>query len=503
MIMRLTFGGRRRVTFGLTLLCLTASARAGTPPLPVINTNMIFDVTNTAFAGGALGNGISNSAAAIQAAIDTASTASASGATVRIRAVGVNTNYVSGPINLKSKVNLLIDAGTKLQMLPYTNWPGTTTFISAGTLTDIAISGSGTIDGNAGFTIGTATNWWGPTGGNNPIASRPNFVQFIRCTRSLIQGVTLQRAPTFHLMLKNRNVSLTIQNITINTDSTSPNTDGMDLGSSNVLIQSCSISCGDDNIQIGSSSALCSDITISNCTFGSGHGLSIGSPTQSGINNLVVSNCTWNGTQHGIKIKTDRDIGGLIENLKYLDLVMSNINFAIEFYTYYNSVGSPSSSFNVSPVRASTDTVHAVTSTTPIIRNITISNLTATALGGNIAGIIWGLPEMLISNVTLSKVNFAPATKTLCVYNARAIKILDSNLAARNTSTNTLTIYNAELILTNSVLNTNLVTLTGLTTTNGTNTLTMFGAQVSLNNTNVLGPNPLLGVDWGRAHSCY
>ena len=224
-------------------LFLAGLARAGTPPLPVINTNLIFDVTNTTFAGGALGNGVSNSAAAINAAINFASTASASGATVRILAVGVNTNYLSGPITLKNNVNLLIDSGAKLQMLPKASWPGTTTFINAGTITDVAISGSGTIDGNAGFTVGTATNWWAAVGqSSSTIPPRPNFIQFIRCTRSLIQDVTLQNAPTFHIMLKNNNVSLTIQNIKINTPSNSPNTDGMDLGSSNVLINSSTIS---------------------------------------------------------------------------------------------------------------------------------------------------------------------------------------------------------------------------------------------------------------------
>src|ERR1019366_6426231 len=153
------------------------------------------------------------------------------------------------------------------------------------------------------------------------------------------------------------------------------NTDGIDLASTNVLIQSCFISDGDDNIQIGSSSALASDMTITNCTFGTGHGLSIGSPTQAGVNNLTVSNCTWSGTGYGIKINTDRDIGGSIHDLKYLSLVMSNVNFAVAFYAYYNELGSPSSSINVSPFMASTDTFHTVTGTTPTFRNITISNV--------------------------------------------------------------------------------------------------------------------------------
>lgn len=260
------------------------------------------------------------------------------GGTVRIRAVGSFTNYLSGPITLKNNVNLLIDTNTTLTMLPMSSWPGTTTFITGNTIHDIAISGAGTIDGQG-------SPWWSCG------CSRPNFIEFDKCTRAEIQSVNLQNSPTFHIMVHNGNNGLTIQNIRINTLSTSPNTDGIDLASTNVLIQGCFISDGDDNIQIGSSSssAVASDITITNCTFGTGHGLSIGQPTQAGVNNLIVSNCTWNGTEYGIKIKTDRAEGGTIQNLQYRDLVMSNVNFAIAFYDHYDTIGSPSSTISVPP----------------------------------------------------------------------------------------------------------------------------------------------------------
>ena len=139
-----------------------AGAANADPPLPTINTNQIFDVTNTVFAGGAIGDGVSNSAAAIQAAINMASTsvvANATGGTVRVRAVGASTNYICGPITMKNNVNLLIDAGTKLQMFPMNVWTNISTastpFISGNNLHDVEISGSGTIDGNAGFSSGS------------------------------------------------------------------------------------------------------------------------------------------------------------------------------------------------------------------------------------------------------------------------------------------------------------------------------------------------------------
>src|ERR1039458_9162816 len=86
----------------------------GDPDLPSINTNLIFDVTNTVYAGGALRNGSANSAAAIQAAINAASASIVGGVTggsVRLPANGTLSTYLSGPITMKSSVNLLGDTG--------------------------------------------------------------------------------------------------------------------------------------------------------------------------------------------------------------------------------------------------------------------------------------------------------------------------------------------------------------------------------------------------------
>jgi hypothetical protein len=99
---------------------------------------------------------------------------------------------------------------------------------------------------------------------------------------------------------------------------------------------------------------------------------------------------------------------------------------------------------------------------------------------------------MPISNVTLDDVNFSDPTKTFCVYNARDIQIIDSNLTAPNTTTNTLTLYNAQVTVTNSAPNANLVTFGGLSRSPTNNTLAFFDAQAGVTDTNVLGPNPFL-----------
>ena len=481
----------------LLLLASAGLTSAGTPPLPNINTNHVLDVTNSVFAGGAYGNGSSNSAAAISAAISMASTsviAGLTGGTVRIPAVSGLTNYMSGPITMKSHVNLQIDSGAMLQMFPLSTWQsnyGTTTFIEVGTITDAEISGSGT-NAPLGTIDGQGTNWWVTYPSNT--GSRPHFIQIDACTRVLIQNVRLQNPPVFTIYMKNgSDTSVTIQGVTINTPGDSHNTDGFDITATNVLIQNCYISTGDDNVEIGGSNPA-TDITISNCTFGTGHGVSMGSIVSGGVSGLLVSNCTWNGTEYGIKGKSDMDRGGLVRNITYRDLTMSNVNFAVAFYSYYNTAGSPSSSFKYTPQDAATITDSGTL--VPNWQNITISNLTAYVIGGNVAGFFWGLPQAPISNVTMSAVKILDHTKTMCMYNVRGIQIIDSNLTAPNSSTNTLTLYNAQFTLTNSAANANLVTITGLGSPSNS-VLSLFNGQASMGDASVLGANPLLTLASG------
>jgi polygalacturonase len=452
------------------------------PPVPNIPTN---NYNVTAF--GAVGDGVSDNATAIQ---NTINAAAVTGGTVEIPANGTLSTYLCGSITLTNNENLQIDAGAMLQMLPRSIWTNiatsSTPFINGSLVHDVEISGSGTIDGQG-------TNWWFPKA-----TPRPNFINFSGCTNVLVQGVTLQNPATFHIMAKGNNVNLTIQGVTENTPFDSPNTDGMDLASSNILVRSCSISVGDDNIEIGGSGGPVANMTVSNCTFGSGHGVSVGSliATQfvgdvRGVHDLLVNNCTFNGTEYGIHMKSDRDRGGTVQNARYLDLTMSNVNFPIAIYAYYNTIGTPKTTLNFTPEGAATNGPQPMVATTPIWRNIMISNVTATAIGGNIAGIILGVPEMLASNITLCKVNLSAATNTFCIYNATDIQFIDSQLATPS-GTNTLTLYNAQVTITNRAANPNVVTMGGQASPPTNNVLALFNCQAAITAIGMLGPDPFL-----------
>jgi len=314
--------------------------------------------------------------------------------------------------------------------------------------------------------------------------------------------VTVQNPPMMHFVFKNSgNGNITFQNMTINTTAANAaNTDGINLVGTNCLIQNCTNNAGDDNIALGSStsSAISRDVVVTNCTFGVGHGVSIGSNTAGAVSNLTVIGCFFNGTDYGIRMKSNNNSsggsgeGGIAQNLNYYNLVMTNIvDGAIVIYSYYASGGQFGTPTSVSPYFASTQAVS--TATIPIWRNITISNVTATVASGGVPGIIWGRMEVPVTNILLSHVNIT-ASKSFDVYNVRGFQFADSTNTVPS-GTTTFLLYNAQLIITNSVFATNLVTLDGLTTNGYGNSLAFYNAQTSLKNTNVFDDGPLTIAD--------
>jgi len=221
----------------------------------------------------------------------------------------------------------------------------------------------------------------------------------------------------FHLV-PYRCTDVTIQGITITAPATAHNTDGIDPSGSNYLIDGCTIDTGDDNIAVKPSGAEENqNITITHCDFRHGHGLSIGSGSEGGLDNLRVSDCTFEGTTAGIRIKTSRGHGGLIQNVTYDRLTMTGVQNPIEIVDYYPKT----------PATPTADPAQPVTPLTPRFASISIKNLIS-AKSPN-AGTIWGLPEMPISGITFTNVRISAALGMKIIH-ARDIQFSGSDIKA-------------------------------------------------------------------------
>jgi polygalacturonase len=330
----------------------------------------------------------SNNATAIQDAINAASSASNGGTVI----IGSGT-YLSGALTLKSNVNLEIN-GT-LEMLSMSNWSGDTTdFITGKSVTNVEISGTGTINGQ-----GAA--WWAADGSSS---SRPKEVVIADSSDIEITGITLTDSPMEHLQIQNTCNQVTINNVTVATDvgeaSTSYNTDGMDISGQHEIIENCHITTGDDDIAIGANDDTTggtSDITVTNCTFGGssavnsadlqGHGLSIGSDEVNNVSNVTVTSCTFNDTDFGIRIKSPSGQGGTVSNITYSNITMNGVrDYAVFFDDDYDSTPTLSNS------------VSAPTSGT-LYENITMTGISMNNCAA--AGYFLGAKDDIITNVSI------------------------------------------------------------------------------------------------------
>jgi polygalacturonase len=401
-------------------------ARAQNIPSPEIP-QAVFNITNY----GAVGDGRKLNTAAIQKTINACS--AAGGGMVRVTAG----KYLFGPITLTSSINLHLDQGAVLlinnDMAAYPLKANRyQDCITAADAHDVEISGEGVIDGQ-----GQA--WWTAFSADlkadqQTMPHRPCMTRLSNCTRLRVSGVTLQNSPMFHLVTQNC-TDVTIQNVTIKSPADAANTDGIDPSGWNYLITDCLIDTGDDNIAIKPTAGRTpgnNNFMVNNCTFLHGHGISIGSGTFNGLENLTVSNCTFNGTDSGIRIKTLRGKGGLLQNVTYENITMTDVKNPIYINDYYPERNAPKD--------PSTETAGPVTGLTPMNKNITIRDLTVTNCPN--AGTIRGLPEMPIAAMTFSNVNISAKTG-LKIYHAREVRFINSKITVE--SGKALTTYNAEV----------------------------------------------------------
>jgi hypothetical protein len=227
---------------------------------------------------------------------------------------------------------------------------------------------------------------------------RPSFVRFMDSTNILVEGVHFVGSSmwTVHLLYSDNAV---VQNVIIEAYP-GVHTDGIAVDSSrNVRIANCYIDAGDDGIVIKSGKDAdgrrvnrpVENVSIANCTVHHAHGaVTLGSEISGGIRNLVADNITCDGTQIGVRIKSRRGRGGMVENARFNNWTMENVGTAISVNSYYMMEGE----------MAAAD--EPVSERTPVFRNIAISHFTVNHSQTAIA--VAGLPEMPVCGLRISDV---------------------------------------------------------------------------------------------------
>ena len=224
---------------------------------------------------------------------------------------------------------------------------------------------------------------------------RPSFICFMNARNVLVEDVRIIGAPMFvvHLLYAE---NATVRNVMIETYP-GPHTNGIVADSSRfVRIDDDYIDTGDDGIVVKSGKDAdglrvnrpSSDIVISNCTVHHAHGaVVIGSETAGGIRNVAASNITAVDTENGIRIKSRRGRGGIIQDLRFDNWTMEQVGTGIVVTSYYVMGGE-------SPTKA-----EPVSRRTPVFRGIAISHVTIR--GAKRVADIEGLPEMPIKDLRL------------------------------------------------------------------------------------------------------
>jgi len=236
---------------------------------------------------------------------------------------------------------------------------------------------------------------------------RPNLLVFTNCKKVLLEGVTFQNSPAWclhPLMCED----LTVRNVYAKNPWYAQNGDGIDVEScKNVLIENSTFDVGDDGICIKSGrdeagrkrGMPTENLIARNCTVYHAHGgFVIGSEMSGGARNLLVENCTFIGTDIGLRFKTTRGRGGIVENIFVNNIAMKDIvGEAILFDMYYAAQDPiPLAGEKREPPKVETV---PVTEATPQFRNFYIRNVVCN--GAEKAIFVRGLPEMNVKNIVM------------------------------------------------------------------------------------------------------
>ena len=294
--------------------------------------------------------------------------------------------WVSGPIKLRSGIDLHLEEGAVLVFSPdktlYRKQGSArgVSPISADRCTDVSITGDGIIDGSGrywryakrqkmsdvewkdlralGGEVTPDGERWLPyniNGFENATASadeeeafRPHMISFKRCTRVRISGVTVQNSPRFHIV-PSQCEDVIIENVTVRCPWNVQNGDGIDIGNSRrVAVVGCTLDVGDDGICMkggsgakGVETGPCEDILIRHCTVFRAHGgFVIGGDVSGGMHRLVVQECSFCGTDKGLRFKSSVGKGGPTSDIHISDISMVGIReSAIDFECSYVDAG--------------------------------------------------------------------------------------------------------------------------------------------------------------------
>ena len=359
-------------------------------------------------------------------------------------------------LHLKSGAVILFAADESLYPIIETSFEGLDTRrlqspIYAKGATNIAITGNGVIDGNGQYWRPvkkgkvTASHWksllaipgsqelkkdyWVPSAGyakgeqganmNVPNAQteeewnaikrflRPVMISLVKCKNVMLKGVIFQNSPAWNLhplMCEN----VIIDQVLVRNPSYAQNGDALDLEScKNALIVNSRFDAGDDGICIKSGKDAdgrrrgipCENVVVDGCTVFAGHGgFVVGSEMSGGVKNIMVENCQFLGTDVGLRFKSTRGRGGIVENIYINKVSMTDIKTdAITFNMYYG--GKSVAEMLEDGDNPDNTTKAPVTEETPIFRNIDIKNCVCNGAGRAME--FNGLSEMPIDGITL------------------------------------------------------------------------------------------------------
>ncbi|MEN5195257.1 glycoside hydrolase family 28 protein [Sphingobacterium faecium] len=468
-----------------------SSVFAQAPQPPVVQTVSFRSDTINIVNHGAKGDGHFLNTTAINKAIEQSSL---QGGGVVLVPSGL---WLTGPIILKSNVNLHLKRDAILfftddfdqYKLIAANWEGQPAWrnqspISGTDLTNIAITGSGVIDGNgdawrmvkkskltdsqwknlvnSGGVVDKSSQIWYPSekslaGSKDKKAGvmtagtsssdyehikdflRPNLLVLTNCKKVLLEGVTIQNSPAWNLhpLLCE---DLTLRRLLVRNPWYGQNGDGVDIEScKNVLIEDCTFDVGDDGICIKSGrdksgrerGKPTENVLIRNNVVYHAHGgFVIGSEMSGGAKNIWVQDCSFIGTDIGLRFKTKRGRGGTVENIFIENINMIDIpGEAILFDMYYEAIDPvPMAGEKREKVKAEKI---PVTEETPQFKNFHIKNV---FVNGAEKGIFFrGLPEMNIQDITIEKVTIQ-AKKGIDIIEASNIKLKDITIFSKETT---------------------------------------------------------------------